>query len=200
MSLYRLYRSAPVQGLRDDRRLFTMRRRGDIVEYIRPMHATRQQFQEINEEAWKHHHADAMECRTIEGLISRIARLWDSDGPYFAGVVPGSIGREDARHVASVLRAAEQAMSATVHRAMRSVAKGYTVEGLSRLLACLHEVRSLIVRPMARRMSERDPEGRSPDQIIQLLMQRVRFQDGRAIISEDVAAELPCPFDPEQTG
>jgi hypothetical protein len=138
-----------------------------------------------------------MECRTIESLISRVGRLWDSDGPYFSSVVPGSVAREDARDIASVLRAAEHAMSVIVQRAMTSVTKGYTVDGLDRLIACLNEVRSLIVRPMARRMSERDPQGRTPDQITQLLMRRVRFQDGRAIISEDVAAELPCPFDAE---
>jgi hypothetical protein len=174
-------------------------RREDIVQYPSRMHATWKQFQEINEEAWKHNHADAMECRTIEALIDRVGKLWDSDGPYFASVVPGSVAREDARHIASVLRAAEQAMSTILQRAMKSLSKGYTVDGLERLIACLNEVRSLIVRPMARRMSERDPEGRTPEQIIQLLMRRVRFQDGRPVISEDVAAELPCPFDPEPT-
>jgi len=163
------------------------------------MHATWQQFQEISEEAWKHNHAEAMECRMIESLISRVDRLWDADGPYFSSVVPGAVPRENARNIASVLRAAEQAMSAIVQRAMKSVAKGYTVDGLDRLIACLNEVRSLIIRTMARRMSERDPEGRTPDQINQILMRQVRFQDGRAVISEDVAAELPCPFDPEPT-
>jgi hypothetical protein len=163
------------------------------------MHTSCEQFKGIREEAWMTEHADAMECRKVEDLIDRVHGLWDKHRQFFASIVSGSVNRETARLTAAVLRMAEEAMAAVVQRAMKSVAGGYTVDGLDRLLTCLHEARSLIVRPIARRMSERDPEGRTPDQIVQLLMRHVRFQEGRAVITEEVAAEFPCPFDPEPT-
>ena len=161
------------------------------------MQSNTEQFEDIRDEAWKTVHTDAMECRHREALIARVQNLWDASRQSLAGVVPGSVPRAEARQAASALRMAEQALLATASAAMPSVAKGYTVEGLDRLMASLVESRLLIVRPMARMMSERDPDRRSADEFAHILVRRLRFEAGRPVITAEDALELPCPFDPE---
>lgn len=161
------------------------------------MRATAHQFEVLRDEAWRSEHADAMECRASEDLISRIRALWDADRQFFVGLTPGSPDRSADRDAAAALRMGEQAMTGAVHRAMRSVAKGYAVDGLDGLIGSLRDVRLLLLRPTARRMAEHDPAGRSPDQIARQLLRRVRFEDGRPVMTEDVAADFPCPFEPE---
>jgi len=163
------------------------------------MRATSQQFQQILDEPWKVDHANAEECGRCEDRIARIQALWNADRPYFASAVPGSNNREETRRIASVLRTAERTMTEALVRATEFVREGYTVTGVEGLLACLMEVRYQIVLPLARMIAARDPDRRTPEQIAQLLLQRVRFVEGRPVITEEVAAELPCPFEPEET-
>lgn len=138
------------------------------------MPITARQFQAVRDDAWMPEHAAAMECRTREDLITRVHELWDDTRQLFASVVPESLSRDAVRETASVLRMAGQALSATVQRAARSVAKGYVVEGLDVLLACQAEARALIALPVARVMAARDPDRRTPEQIAHLLVRRAR--------------------------
>jgi hypothetical protein len=163
------------------------------------MRATCQQFQEILDEPWKADHADAEECGRCEDQIARIQALWNADRPFFASAVPSANNREETRRIASVLRTAERTMTEALVRATQLVKAGYTVKDADALLACLAEVRYQIVLPLARMIAARDPDGRTPEQIAQFLLRRVRFLDGRPVITEDVAAELPCPFEPEES-
>jgi hypothetical protein len=161
------------------------------------MPATAEQFQQIRDEAWKCDYVDALECHNCEKLIERVLALWDRDHLLFASTVPSPHNRDQTRENAAVLRLAEQAMTSILERAAKSLAKGYMVEGLERLIACICEVRVLIVLPMARRMAVRDPDRRDANEIAQLLVKQVRFQDGRAIVTEKVAEGFPNPFEAE---
>lgn len=160
------------------------------------MHTTCQQFQEIRDQSLSEH-AEAMACRDCESTIARIRDLWDKDRAFFASVVPGSMSRDRSREVTATLRMAEGAMTATLKCAMHSVAKGYSVDGLEWLLACLSEVRTLLARPLARLIAARDPGGGSVDEIAHALVRRARFVDGRPIVTEQIAAEFDCPLQPE---
>ena len=163
------------------------------------MRATSQQFQEILDEPWKVDHANAEECSRCEDRIARIQALWNADRPYFASAVTGSNNRGETRRIASVVRMAERTMTEALVRATKFVSEGYTVKGTDGLLACLFEVRYQLVLPLARIIAARDPDGRTPEQIAQFLLRRVRFVEGRPVITEEVAAELPCPFEPEES-
>ena len=175
--------------------LLVIRHRSHRLFWLMPSNT--EQFEDIRDEAWKTAHTDAMECRHRESLIARVQSLWDASRESLEAIVPGSVPREEARRAASALRMAEQAILATASAAMPSVAKGYTVEGLDRLMASLVESRLLIVRPMARMMSQRDPDGRSADEIAHILVRRLRFEAGRPVITARDALELPCPFESE---
>jgi hypothetical protein len=161
------------------------------------MHATEQQFQLIRDEAWKADHAEAMDCHRAEDLIVRVLRLWDDHQHYFTSHVPGSMDRTATREMFSTLRIAEQAVMATLKRAMASVEKGFSVVGMDKLIPLLFEVREQLLLPMARRMAQRDTDGRSASEIARLLLRRVRFEDGRPVITEADVVDLPCPYDPE---
>lgn len=161
------------------------------------MDATAEQFRAIRDEAWKRSHLDAMECRACEDLIARVQNLWDKDRTYFSSAVPGCHDRETTRAIASALRSAETAMTVVIQRALASVARGYSVDGLNGLLAILQEARLLLAMPISRRFAERDPDGRSASEFASLLVHRARFQDGRPVITQELAAELPCPYEPE---
>jgi len=159
-------------------------------------HTATQDFEKIRDEAWKAEPA-LKECWETEDLLQGLLKAWRQWRPYFEGIVPGKVSREEARTAASDLRLAEQAFLATLWFVARSMKEGYPVQGSGDLEAALREVRSLIVRPMARRMAARDPEKRSAEQITEIILRRARFVDGRPVITEGLAAELPCPFDPE---
>lgn len=158
---------------------------------------TQQQFREILDDAWKCDYADAAECHHCEQLIARIQNLWDRDHQFFASAIPSPQNREEAREVAKVLRMAERAMTMILKVAAKSVAKGYMVNGLDWLIPSIYEARKLIVLPIARRMAARDIEGRDPHKIAHQLVSEVRFEDGRAIITEKMAEGFPNPFEAE---
>lgn len=172
--------------------LGALRHRRD--DTIPSMAATSEQFLAIRDEAWAQDHADAMECRHTEELIQRVTALWDADRQGLAAFVPSPANRDAIRTHATVLRDAEQAMSALSLRASRSIQKGYTVELLGELLACRTEVRLLLLQPIARRMAEHDVQNRAASAIASILLRRVRFEDGRPVMTEDAMVDLPSPF------
>ena len=155
-----------------------------------------EEFEKIRDDVWKAE-PELLECWHTEDRIGDVLKAWNAWRPHFESLVPGQISREDARTAASDLRLAEQALVATLWFAAKSMKAGYPVAGTGDLETALREVRSLIIRPMVRRMAAHDPEGRSAEQISDIILHRARFVDGRPVITPQLAAELPCPFDPE---
>ncbi|MDB5295612.1 MAG: hypothetical protein JWO31_1595 [Phycisphaerales bacterium] len=160
------------------------------------MQATDQDFAAVRDEAGRTDPADADYRKLTEDLIARVTALWDRDRVYLASVVPGSPDREAIRNAARTLRMVEQTLSAVLSRAGRSFAVGYTVAGTDKLQACLAEARELSVMPVARRMAAVDPDGRPAEQLAHFIVRNARFTQGRAVITEELAAELPDPYGP----
>jgi hypothetical protein len=48
-------------------------------------------------------------------------------------------------------------------------------------------------------MAEADPDGHTADHFADLLMERAEFDGERAIINQELAAQLPCPFPRDDT-
>jgi hypothetical protein len=157
------------------------------------MNATTEQFEAIRDEAWKQEHADAM-CTGAEALIARVLAMWREDAMVFAAELVKHDFLKMDRETLRLLRVAEQAMGAVFVRAAASVSKGYSVAGLSELFGTLLEARNYLLTPLAARLSRHDPERRSRQHFVQYLAPRVRFEDGRPVISDELAKELPCPY------
>jgi hypothetical protein len=158
------------------------------------MNATTEQFEAIRDEAWKLEHVDAMECSGAEELIGRVLGMWREDAMTFAAELAKHNFLKVEREPLHLLRVAEQALAAVVRRAAASVSKGYSVAGLNDLLVALLEARNYLLTPLAARLSRHDPEGRPRQHFVEYLAPRVRFVDGRPVISDELAKELPCPY------
>lgn len=77
---------------------------------------------------------------------------------------------------------------------------GANLKRLDRLIAFHQEVRGMILMPTARQIASHDPEGRSPEEIRDMLLGKVHFSHGRPVITAELSKELPCPLDPEPVG
>lgn len=129
-------------------------------------------------------------------LVARVLELWNQQQPYLVSGVPGG-DRDKRRAVASTLRAAEGAMGQVLVLGAMVSRAGHCVEGLDQVVAAHLEARKLLTLPLARRMAERDPEGRTAEDLATLIVRAARFDSGRPVITEQLAETLPCPFDPE---
>ena len=103
----------------------------------------------------------------------------------------GPLDRAKNLILARSLRAAEQALLAVVLRAIPLFADG---NGPFALIIALMRCRMLIVLPTARRMAAHDPEKRLVDDIAQFIVEKAQFIDGRAVIDQALASELPSPY------
>ncbi|CAA9416990.1 MAG: hypothetical protein AVDCRST_MAG64-3064 [uncultured Phycisphaerae bacterium] len=147
------------------------------------------------EEAWQADHRDAMDCLQAESLVSLALKIWEATKTFAAHHPPA--GRNDVRELASLYRTHEMTFGLIRRLAARSAANGYAVDRLDLLEAAHGEVRGELLMPTARLMAARDPQGRTAEQLRVLMLPQVEFRDGRPVIGPELAAVLPCPFDPE---
>jgi hypothetical protein len=135
-----------------------------------------------------------MECGFVEELVSKALELWREDAMVFAAELVKHDFLKMDREPLRILRVAEQALAAVLLRAANSLSKGYSVSGFNDLLRVLLEARNYLLTPLAARLAKHDPEHHSRQHFMQFLAPRVRFEDGRPVISDDLAKELPCPY------
>jgi hypothetical protein len=105
--------------------------------------------------------------------------------------------RSVARAAMTMLRSAEQLLVATTQLATVAAQRGLHVRDESRLASALHEVRGELLMPMAGQMAQRDPQRRSAQELRDILLARVAFNEGRPVITEHVTVGLPNPLEPE---
>jgi hypothetical protein len=187
MSLLRRLQSVPT-GLESLKRL---------MEY------TSSQAIEATDQDWKADQEEAANCAPfdVDSLVDRVVRRWKSACIGYRAIADGPRQNRVAnRSLAASLRAAEQAMVAVVSAALRVYTEGYTVRRMPELMKAIARCRWLAVLPVARRMAARDDLGRSASDIAALITLRAQFVDGRAVIDQSLASELPSPYATEVSG
>ena len=136
---------------------------------------------------------------SIDEAVTVAVCLWDAVKRSVTRHPPGGSRASDqdyARRLMSLYRLAERTNSL-----LRSVAErsGDCAADLGRLIEVQRECRGELLMPTARRIARRDLESRTPEQIRDILLDRVDFSpiDGRPVIPPEATVGLPCPFDPE---
>ena len=147
------------------------------------------------DQAWKADREDALNCPAFDvpSLVDRVLDRWRLASIGYQALACAPLDRAKSQSLACSLREAEQAIVAVVSALFR---EGY-VHRLDDLISALMRCRTLIVLPVARRMAERDEAGRSADDIASLLAKKAQFIDGRAVINQALASQLPSPYGSE---
>jgi hypothetical protein len=153
----------------------------------------------IDDEAWIADREEAKNCPSfdVQSLIFRVLGRWKSAGIGYRAIANAQVGSDQSRKLARSLREAEQALFAVATAAFPLLQQGI-VGRLEDLMFALLRCRMLIVLPLAKRMAEQDELKRSAEDIAYLIARDARFVDGRAVIDQALASELPSPFKPEE--
>jgi hypothetical protein len=160
------------------------------------MEYTTTQALTATDEDWKTDREEALNCDSfdLQALINRILDRWKSASIGYRAMANAQFDRTRSLSLAKSLRAAEQALFAVVSAAFPAIKNGYYVERIDDLMFALLKCRMLIVLPTAKRMAERDEMGRSEEAIGFLLAREAQFIDGRAVIDQSLASEMPSPY------
>lgn len=152
------------------------------------------------DEAWRAQTSapDAKQQEKAQELTIVCIALWRATKDGLCTFPPRD--RRSNREVARMLRIAEQAMTSVLDLANAQARSGAALTFVSRLAEAVREVRGIILMPTARQMAARDPRQRAPEELRDLLLQQVKFTDGRPLIPSDLAEEVPYPLDPEPVG
>jgi hypothetical protein len=163
------------------------------------MEYTATQALTATDEDWKTDREGALNSHSydLQPLINRVLDRWKSASIGYRAMADAQLDRARSLSLARSLRAAEQAILAVVSAAFPAIKNGYYVERMDDLMFALLKCRMLIVLPTARRMAERDEMGRSEDAIAFLLAREAQFVDGRAVIDQSLASEMPSPYKSE---
>jgi hypothetical protein len=164
------------------------------------MHVIERHIQQVRqevEEAWNARAPQPGGERSgrAQELVFLCVNLWQATKEDIAECPP--LTREARREVAATLRSIEQALGSVVSLAEAHAKAGARLKGLDRAAAALREVRGMILMPTARQMADRDAQGRSADELRELLLDRVEFVEGRPLITAELAKEFPYPLAPE---
>ena len=156
-----------------------------------------QQIRKDVDEAWKAQAREPSEKHNhkVQELVIVSLGLWRSTTEVLATCPPRD--RQSERDVAGLLRVAEQSMTAALELAESRIRGGADIKRATELATALREVRGMILMPTARQIAERDPEGRTPQTLRDLLLDRVDFVAGRPVFSPEVAKQFPNPLPPE---
>jgi hypothetical protein len=148
-------------------------------------------------QAWNADREEAINCAPYDmhSLVDRVLERWKSASIAYRAMAYGQLNRATSRSLALALREAEQAIFAVVSAALPLYRDGYAPHRMPELGFALMRCRLLIVLPIAKRMAVRDDLGRSANEIASILVQKAQFIDGRAVIDQALASELPSPFE-----
>jgi hypothetical protein len=162
------------------------------------MEHTTEQDLATTDQAWKADREKALECPhfDVQLLVDGVLDRWRSASIGYRAMAYAQMDRAKNLNLARSLREAEQTLFAVVSAAFHSYREGYG-HRMDELTSALVRCRMLIVLPVARRMAERDEMGRSADDIASLLARKAQFIDGRAVINQALASELPSPYKTE---
>jgi len=150
------------------------------------------------EQAWKTDREKALDCPhfDMQSLVDGVLDRWRSASIGYRAMAYAQMDRAKNLSLARSLREAEQTLFAVVSAAFPSYREGYG-HRMDELAVALMRCRMLIVLPVAKRMAARDEMGRSADDIASLLAREAQFIDGRAVINQALAGELPSPYKTE---
>lgn len=148
--------------------------------------------------AWKADRTEAISCSEfdVQSLVDRVLDRWRSACIGYRAMAYAQLDRAKSIILARSLREAEQTLFAVVTAAFPLYQAGYG-RRMEELFVAILRCRKLIVLPVAKRMAERDEMGRSENQIAHLLAQKAQFINGRAVIDQALASELPSPYKTE---
>jgi len=153
------------------------------------------------DQAWKADREEARRCAEFDvpSLVDRVLDRWKSASIGYRAMAYARMDRAKSLTLARSLREAEQTLSAVVSAAfpVYRVCREGGDRRMYHLMFALMRCRMLIVLPVAKRMAERDELGRSADDLAFLLAQEAEFIDGRAVINQALAGELPSPYKTE---
>ena len=138
------------------------------------------------------------QSRTAQELVILSLGLWRSTCEAVAECPPRD--GQSEREFAGLLRDAEQALASVLDFAEASARAGLEINRTAALATALREVRGMILMPTAQQMAGRDPEGRTAQELRDILLDRVTFSSGRPVFTAEVAKEFPYPLAPEPVG
>jgi hypothetical protein len=150
------------------------------------------------DQAWKADREKALDCAhfDIQSLVDSVLDRWTSASIGYRAMAYAQMDRAKNLSLARSLREAEKALFAVVSAAFPLYREGYG-HRMDELAFALMRCRMLIALPVAKRMAERDEMGRSVNDIASLLARKAQFIDGRAVINQALASELPSPYKTE---
>jgi hypothetical protein len=153
---------------------------------------------ETTDQAWKADREEACHCANFDvpSLVDRVLDRWKSASIGYRAMALAELDRAKSLSLARSLREAEQTLVAVASAAFPLFRESGD-RRMYKLMFALMRCRMLIVLPVARRMAEQDETGRSADEIAHLLAEEAQFIEGRAVINQALAAELPSPYKTE---
>lgn len=159
------------------------------------MEHTTEHYLATPDQTWKDLRNEAATCPSYDllSLANRTLACWKSAVLGYRAMSYARLSREQNRSLARDLRDAEQAIVAVAMAVLAAQQEGHTQQ-LYGLISAMRRCHFFIALPIAKRIADNDDQGRDADKIAWLLAQKAQFVDGRLVIDEALAADLPSPY------